>query len=111
MGKITINLVPVTSSTRIPLVANGTVDLVCGSSTNTVARQSQVSFAPTTFVTATRFAAKKSSHVGNLNDLKGKTVDSTAGTSTIRWLSAAHDSQHLTIKVISSKERREGKEG
>jgi glutamate/aspartate transport system substrate-binding protein len=104
MAKINIKLVPITSSTRIPLVANGTVDLVCGSATNTVERQSQVSFAPTTFVTATRFAAKKSSHVNKLDDLKGKTVVSTAGTSNIRWLTGANDSQHLDMRIIPTKD-------
>lgn len=104
MDKITIELVPVTSASRIPLIANGTVDLVCGSSTNTAARQTQVSFAPTTFVTATRFAAKKSSHLNNLADMKGKTVVSTAGTSNIRWLSAANRNQHLDMKIIATKD-------
>lgn len=91
MAQIKVNLVPVTSSTRIPLVANGTVDLVCGSATNTVERQQQVAFAPTTFVTATRFAAKKSSNLKKLDDMKGKTVVSTAGTSNIRWLTQANE--------------------
>lgn len=104
MSTINIKLVPITSSTRIPLVANGTVDLVCGSSTNTVERQAQVSFAPTTFVTATRFAAKKSSQINQLDDLKGKTVVSTAGTSNIRWLTGANDSRHLDMRIISTKD-------
>src|SRR5690606_40589980 len=57
MPDLKIKDVAVTSSTRIPLVANGTVDITCGSATNNAARQEQVSFAPTTFLTATRFAA------------------------------------------------------
>jgi glutamate/aspartate transport system substrate-binding protein len=91
VGKtLKVKLVPVTSSTRIPLVANGTVDIECGSTTNNLERQKQVSFAPTTFVTANRFVAKKSSHFNTLEDLKGKTVISTAGTSNIRWLTEAN---------------------
>lgn len=101
---IKVHLVPVTSSTRIPLVANGTVDLVCGSATNTAERQKQVSFAPTTFVTATRFAAKKSSGLATLQDMKGKTVVSTAGTSNIRWLTAANESQKLGMNIIPTKD-------
>ena len=49
----------VTSQNRIPLVSNGTVDLECGSTTNNEARQKQVAFAPTTFVTNVRMAVKK----------------------------------------------------
>jgi glutamate/aspartate transport system substrate-binding protein len=88
MGKpLQVVLVPVTSSTRMLLVANGAVDLECGSTTNTSERHRQVSFAPTTFVTATHYVAKKSSNINSLEDLKGKTVVSTAGTSNIKWAS------------------------
>ena len=107
MDEINIKYVPVTSSTRIPLVANGTVDLNCGSSTNTVERQVQVAFAPTTFVTATRFVALKSSNVNNLEDLKGKTVVSTAGTSNIRWATGANKTENLDMNIIPTKDHAE----
>ncbi|PLC48969.1 amino acid ABC transporter substrate-binding protein [Pollutimonas subterranea] len=107
MEKINVKLVPVTSSTRIPLLANGTVDLNCGSSTNTQERQAQVTFAPTTFVTATRFVSKKSSGLNDLPDLKGKTVVSTAGTSNIRWLTGATEEQKLDLKIIPTKDHGE----
>lgn len=107
MDKINVKLVPVTSSTRIPLLANGTVDLNCGSSTNTKERQAQVTFAPTTFVTATRFVSKKASGFNSLNDLKGKTVISTAGTSNIRWLTSANDEQKLGMSIIPAKDHAE----
>ena len=107
MDDIAIRYVPVTSSTRIPLVANGTVDINCGSSTNTIERQVQVDFAPTTFVTATRFVAKKSSNINKLEDLKGKTVVSTAGTSNIRWATGANESENLGMNIIPSKDHAE----
>jgi glutamate/aspartate transport system substrate-binding protein len=91
--KLKVKLISVTSSTRIPLVANGTVDLECGSTTNNLERQKQASFAPTTFVAANRFVAKKSLHFKTLEDLKGKTVISTAGTSNIKWLTEANSGQ------------------
>src|SRR3984885_9952342 len=34
LDKLAVELVPVSSSTRIPLLANGTIDLECGSTTN-----------------------------------------------------------------------------
>lgn len=107
MDNINIKFVPVTSSTRIPLVANGTVDLNCGSSTNTIERQVQVSFAPTTFITATRFAALKSSGLEKLEDFKGKTIVSTAGTSNIRWATSVNESQHLGMNIIPTKDHAE----
>src|SRR5690606_8747229 len=105
--KLKVKLVPVTSSTRIPLLANGTVDLNCGSSTNTKERQAQVSFAPTTFVTATRYASKKADNFEKLEDLKGKTVVSTAGTSNIRWATGANQQQNLGLNIIPAKDHAE----
>lgn len=100
-------LVSVTSSTRIPLVANGTIDLSCGSATNNARRQVQVAFAPTTFVTATRFTALKKSNVNDLADFKGKTVVSTSGTTNLRWLTKTNASKHLDMKIIPAKDHSE----
>ena len=50
MPALKVALQPVTSSNRIPLLQNGTIDLECGSTTNSVARQQQVAFGPTYFV-------------------------------------------------------------
>ena len=74
---------PVTSQNRIPLVTNGTVDLECGSTTNNEARQKQVAFAPTTFVTNVRMAVKKASGITSLAQLDGKPVATTTGTTSV----------------------------
>ncbi|MGD0848351.1 transporter substrate-binding domain-containing protein, partial [Bradyrhizobium sp.] len=58
LDKLAVELNPVTSSTRIPLLANGTIDLECGSTTNNPDRLKQVAFANTHFLTATRFVSK-----------------------------------------------------
>ncbi|MGZ9147812.1 MAG: transporter substrate-binding domain-containing protein, partial [Candidatus Deferrimicrobiaceae bacterium] len=70
---------PVTSQNRIPLVTNGTVDIECGSTTNNEARQKQVAFALTTFVTNVRMAVKKASGITSLGQLGGKAVATTSG--------------------------------
>ncbi|MGB3742064.1 MAG: amino acid ABC transporter substrate-binding protein [Castellaniella sp.] len=107
LPNLKIKLVSVTSSTRIPLVANGTVDITCGSATNNAQRQQQVSFAPTTFVTATRFAALKSSNLNDLADFKGKTVVSTSGTSNLKWLTQTNADQKLGMRIIPAKDHSE----
>jgi glutamate/aspartate transport system substrate-binding protein len=101
-------MVPVTPASRIPLIANGTVDLVCGVSTNNAQRQTQVSFAPTTFVTATRFAALKKSHLKDLHDFNGKVVVGVSGSSNLRWLTKTNDEQQLGMKIITAKGQPEG---
>lgn len=107
LSSLDVKLNPVTSATRIPLMANGTIDLECGSTTNNIERQKQVSFAPTTFVTANRILSKKSSNINSLADLKGKTVVSTAGTSNLKQLTTLNADQNLGINIIAAKDHAE----
>src|SRR5882762_6687892 len=78
LSKLDVKYQLVTSANRIPLMANGTIDLECASTTNNLERQKQVWFTITHFVTANRWIAKKASNLKALPDLKGKTVVSTA---------------------------------
>lgn len=102
-----IKRVPVTSSTRIPLVANGTIDMACGSATNNEQRQRQVAFAPTMFITYTRLAFLKDSGISDLQSLAGKTVVSTAGTSSLLWLTQANAERKLRIRIMPAKDHAE----
>jgi len=92
----------VTSANRIPLMANGTIDLECGSTTNNIERQKQVSFTNTHFITANRWVAKKSANLNSLNDLKGKTIVSTAGTTNIKQMTELNTAQNLGMNIISA---------
>ena len=102
MPNLKVNYQLVTSANRIPLMANGTIDLECGSTTNNIERQKQVSFTNTHFVTANRWVAKKSSNVKTLNDLKGKTIVSTAGTTNIKQITEINAAQNLGMNIISA---------
>lgn len=108
INKLTVRTNPVTSATRIPLMANGTVDLECGSSTNNLERQRQVAFAPTTFITSNRLLVKKSSNIKSLTDLKGKAVASTSGTANIKQITALNAAQNLGMKIMPVKDHAEG---
>lgn len=79
-------LVPVNSATRIAMVANGSIDLECGVTTNTMERQRHVAFSVTTFVAASRFASRRDQPVPTLQALRGRTVTSTVGTTSLRHL-------------------------
>jgi len=88
---VAIRWVPVTSESRIPAVVSGQVDLECGSTTNNLERQKQVSFSPTMFVSGTKLLVKKGSAIKSFRDLAGRRVVVTAGTTnekTMRELSA-----------------------
>lgn len=98
---------PVTSATRIPLMANGTIDLECGSTTNNVERQKQVSYTITHFLTANRFISKKADKLHTLVDLKGKPVVSTSGTTNIKQLTELNAAQNLGINILVAKDHPE----
>ena len=107
LDKLEVKLNPVTSSTRIPLLANGTIDLECGSTTNNADRQKQVSFSQTDFLTASRYVFKKSSKIASIDDLKGKSVVSTSGTTNIKQLTEANAARNLNINIIPAKDHAE----
>jgi glutamate/aspartate transport system substrate-binding protein len=107
LDKLAVEFNPVTSSTRIPLLANGTIDLECGSTTNNADRLKQVAFTNTHFLTATRFVSKKSSKLNSIDDLKGKSVASSSGTTNIKQLTEANAARNLGINIIPAKEHAE----
>ena len=102
MSVIEVRYQLITSANRIPLMANGTIDLECGSTTNNLSRQEQVWFSNTTFVTANRFVTKRESKIEKLTDLKGKTIVSTAGTTNIKQITEINQAQNLGMNIISA---------
>ena len=107
MPTLLVKTNPVTSQTRIPLMANGTIDMECGSTTNNLTRQKQVAFAPVTFVTGTKLLVKKTSKIKSYKDLKGKTVVVTQGTTNERTIKALSDAENLNIKFLNAKDHAE----
>jgi glutamate/aspartate transport system substrate-binding protein len=102
MPNLKVNYQLVTSANRIPLMANGTIDIECGSTTNNLERQKQVGFTNTHFLTANRWVAKKSSNIKTLADLKGKTIVSTAGTTNIKQITEINAAQNLGMNIVSA---------
>jgi glutamate/aspartate transport system substrate-binding protein len=107
LDKLDVALNPVTSATRIPLIANGTVDLECGSTTNNLERQKQVSFTITHFVTANRFVSKTSANLKTVDDLKGKTIVSTSGTTNIKQITEIGAQKGLNLNILAAKDHAE----
>ncbi|QGZ60590.1 glutamate/aspartate ABC transporter substrate-binding protein [Paraburkholderia acidisoli] len=107
MPNLKVKLVPITSQNRIPLVQNGTVDIECGSTTNNAERQQQAAFTNTIFVIGTRLMTKKDSGIKDFADLKGKTVVTTAGTTSERLLRKMNQDKNLGMNIISAKDHGE----
>ncbi|MGM8897174.1 MULTISPECIES: glutamate/aspartate ABC transporter substrate-binding protein [unclassified Psychrobacter] len=98
----------ITSQTRIPLVQNGTVDFECGSTTNNEERQKQVAFSNGFFEIGTRLLTKTDSGIQDFEDLKGKTLVTTAGTTSERYIRKYNDENNMDTNVISAKDHGEG---
>src|SRR6218665_1588558 len=102
--ELKIQYTPVTSQNRIPLVQNGTVDLECGSTTNNATRAKDVSFAVTTYVEEVRILTKANSGINGISDLKGKTVATTTGTTSVQTLRKNKRAEGLDFKEIMGKD-------
>jgi|GEM_PF-6875 len=104
---LTVKLTPVTPQNRITLVQNGTVDLECGSTTNNTDRQKQVAFSNTIFAISSRLLTKKDSGIQDFPDLAGKTVVTTAGTTSDRLLRAMNDEKKMGMDINTVKDHGE----
>jgi len=102
-----VEFLPVTSSNRIPLMVNGTLDLHCSATTNNADRQKQVAFTNTHFLSATRFAAKKAAKINTIDDLKGKAVTAVAGSVNLTQLAKVNTERNLGINVMPAKDQAE----
>lgn len=109
LGKeLSIKYVPVNPKTRIALMANGTIDLECGSTTNNLTRQEQVEYLPTTFITGTKLMVRKGSGITSVADLGGKAVALAQGTTNERAVKAAIEELGLDVKVLPVRDHAEG---
>jgi len=95
---------PVTSQNRIPLIQNGNVDIECGSTTNNQTRQKDVAFAVTTYVEEVRIAVKANSGITGINQLNGKTVATTTGTTSVQTLRKHERATGVDFKEIFGKD-------
>lgn len=109
IGKeIAVRYVPVNPKTRIALMANGTIDLECGSTTNNLTRQEQVEYLPITFITGTKLLVRKDSGIESVNDLDGKAIALAQGTTNERAVKAAIEEAGLDVKILPVRDHAEG---
>jgi glutamate/aspartate transport system substrate-binding protein len=102
LARLETRYVPVTSANRIAFVKDGKVDLECGSTTNTKDRQKDVAFAYTTFVAGIKMLARKSSNVTGVEDLRGKTIVVTKGTTSEKMMRQLDDERTLHLNIVES---------
>ncbi|MGO2704968.1 amino acid ABC transporter substrate-binding protein [Pseudomonas helleri] len=96
--------ISVVAATRTPLLINGTIDLECGVTTNTVERQKQIGFLFTSYVASAKYAVKKASGLTSVADLKGKAVVVITGGSG-EWITKnLNREKDLGLKILNAKD-------
>jgi glutamate/aspartate transport system substrate-binding protein len=108
MPNIKVKLVPVTSQTRIALMANGTIDMECGSTTNNLTRQKQVAYLAVTFITGTKLGSKKGSGITEIEDLEGKAIALSQGTTNEKAIKRIMKAKGIKIKIVPVKDHPQG---
>ena len=106
-GGLKVAYQAVNSSNRIPLVKNGTVDIECGSTANTITRQNEVSFSLIFYAPQFKWIALKSSNLKTTDDLKGKSVVVTQGTNTSQFVAKLNADKALGMKILQGKDHAE----
>ncbi|MFK4447891.1 glutamate/aspartate transport system substrate-binding protein [Caballeronia udeis] len=99
-----VRMIPVNAQNRIALVQNGTIDLECGGTTNNKERAQQVDFSNTISVTETRLLTKADSNIHSFNDLIGKTVAVTTGTTSERYLRSYIQKNNANITLVEARD-------
>jgi len=107
MPKLAVEYMAVTSQNRIPLTENGTIDIECGSTTNNAARQKQVAFAFTTYITEVRTAVKANSGITSVNQLNGRVLATTTGTTSVQHLRKHERAKGIDFKEVFGKDHAE----
>ena len=97
----------VNSSNRIPLVKNGTVDIECGSTANTIPRQQEVGYSVIFYAPQFKWVALKSSDLKTTADLKGKAVVVTQGTNIAQFVAKLNAEKSLGMKILQGKDHAE----
>jgi glutamate/aspartate transport system substrate-binding protein len=103
-----VEFVQVTSNNRFDMIEKGLVDLECGSTTNTAARRQRVAFTISHFIAASRIVVQSSQPYSRIEDLAGKTVASTLGTTNIDSLKREAQLKTIPLNVVASKDHAEG---
>jgi len=97
----------VNSSNRIPLVKNGTADIECGSTANTIVRQQEVAYSVIFYAPQFKWIALKASDLKTTDDLKGKAVVVTQGTNTAQFVAKLNTEKGLGLKILQGKDHAE----
>ena len=108
LANLAVRWVPVTPENRVDSVANGTVDIECGSTTASLSRQEKVDFTLMTFVDGASLLIAEGSGLRTVGDLAGKRVGVVPGTTTEKAVGDFLRSQSIAATIVPVKDHDEG---
>jgi glutamate/aspartate transport system substrate-binding protein len=104
LAKLEVKLVPITPSLRVPYISSEKIDLACETMTTNLEGQKVVAFSSTYFIAANRFVSKVAANLKTLDDLKGRTVVSTIGSTNLKQISELNEQRHLGLAIVAAKD-------
>lgn len=97
-----VEFLMVTPANRIDMVAQGKADLECGSTTNNAERREKVAFTIPHFITGARLLVRAASKVQRIEELEGKKLVSTKGTTPLKAAEQSNRAHLLRINIIEA---------
>ncbi len=97
-----VQMLQVTPSNRIEAVKSGKADMECGSTTNNAERRKDVAFTIPHFITGARLLVPAASKVERMEDLEGKKLVSTQGTTPLKAAEQANRERLMRIQMVEA---------
>ena len=97
-----VEFLMVTPANRISVIETGKADLECGSTTNNAERRQKVAFTIPHFITGARLLVRANSTVERIEDLNGKNLVSTKGTTPLKAAEQANRERLLGVKILEA---------
>ncbi|MFT4243298.1 MAG: amino acid ABC transporter substrate-binding protein [Acidovorax sp.] len=105
-----VEFLQVTAANRLTVVAQGKADMECGSTTNNAERRQTVAFTIPHFITGARLLVKSSSPIDRMEDLNGKKLVSTTGTTPLKAVASANRERLMGIHIVEAPDHAKGVE-
>ena len=102
MKNMPVTFLQVTPSNRIAMIEQGKADLECGSTINNAERRQKVAFTIPHFITGARLLVRADSKIERLEDLEGKKLVSTKGTTPLAAALQTNKERSLHITILEA---------
>jgi ABC-type amino acid transport substrate-binding protein len=97
-----VDILMVTPANRIAAIEQGKADMECGSTTNNAERRQKVAFTVPHFITGARMLVRADSKAERIEDLQGKKLVSTKGTTPLKAVESANRERLLGITILEA---------